>query len=416
MTKRILMSVLAGAVLVAAPAVRAGGLPVFKCGAGKQKAVSKGESGQVNCYAKNVLKPDPTALGLCVGKAQTGLGSAFDKLALKPPPCPGDKVIVGGEVDGCRNSIVNTISSDGMGTVPAGQQKCVAAKLKAAAKGAAGEVGCLSKEAVKGGLCSVTPATPCGIDSDCPAFPNETCVAVPPAKVCSVSLVKCTSNTDCGGSGGTCVDACLNKVKGKTAAAFAKADLAAPCVGSAAGIQATIDGVCVTTITNGLPGKPEGPGNGVIEPQAPFNETCDDGNLFNGDGCPASCRVASCQPVSGTASAHVSYTPPAGITVAGLQIFVDYPEGKVHGPSVTHPFGVNGSATDLGYGLNDAVVKNPPAALPSTFMTINFANLCQGASAAVAGDYSCTVTDASDDQSNSIDLAAHPISCSVSVP
>jgi cysteine-rich repeat protein len=411
MTKRIVMSMLAWALLAAGPAVRAGGLPEFKCGAGKQKAVSKKEAGLLNCYAKNVLKPDPTKLGPCVSKAGTGLTSAFAKIALKPPPCPGDATAVEAEVDSCVGIVLDTISSDGMGTVPPGQEKCVSGKLKAAGKGAAAKVGCYSKETGKGGLCSTTVATPCGIDTDCPS--GETCIAVPPAKVCAVSLAKCTSDAACGG-GGPCVDACLKKATDKLTLALQKAGAAAPCVGSVAGIEATIDGNCVTTITNGLPGKKEGCGNGVIEPA--LNETCDDGNVADGDGCPQDCHVDTCQPVTGTATAHVTYTPPAGITVAGLQVFVDYPEGKVHAPSVSHPFGVNGSASDLGYGINDALVKNPPAALPSTIMTINFANLCQGASAAVAADFSCVVTDASDDASNAIDLSAHPIPCSVTVP
>ncbi len=453
MTKRIVMSVLAGAVLAAAPAVQAGGLAVFKCGAGKQKAVSKDESGQAGCWSKNVLKPDtggtcsvsatacnvtddcPSGetcvpgpiLGACLSKARGGLGTAFDKLLLKPPPCPGDKTTVGAEVDNCVANLVDAISSDGHGHIDSGQQKCAAGKLKAAGKGAAGQVGCHSKESGKGGLCSVSVAVPCGTDSDCrptgtcaTCQPTETCIAVPPAKVCSVSLAKCSTDGDCGGSGGNCVDACLKKVTDKTRLGLQKLDTSALCAGSLAhdevAVQAVIDSQCVTTITNGLPGKEVACGNGVIDPS--LNETCDDGNLDDGDGCPSSCQVASCLPVSGTLSAHVTLTQPAGINVAGVQMFVDYPEGKVSGSGLgtSFGFGINGQATDIGYGLNVAEAKNPPAALPSTILTMTFHNLCNAAPAATAADFHCVVTSAADDQLNDINLTAHPVSCTISVP
>src|SRR5262249_203388 len=149
-------------------------------------------------------------LGACLGKVRGGLSTGFDKIALKPPLCPGDKTVVGSEVDGCVQALVETISSDGHGHIASGQEKCAAGKLKAAGRGAGGRVGCLSKEAGKGGLCSGDGVTPCGIDSDC-STAGGTCLAVPPAKVCDQSLAPCSSDGDCGGSG-PCRDACLKKV------------------------------------------------------------------------------------------------------------------------------------------------------------------------------------------------------------
>src|SRR5262249_31351562 len=153
------------------PAVRAGGLPVFKCGAAKQKAVSKDESGQAGCWSKNVTKPDtggmchvatgtpcmvtddcPSGdtcdpgpiLGACLTKVRGGLGLAFDKADVTP--CPGDKTAVGAEVDNCVNALVNVVSSDGFGHIADPTLgKCAAGKLKAAGKAAAGKVGCRSK-------------------------------------------------------------------------------------------------------------------------------------------------------------------------------------------------------------------------------------------------------------------------------
>jgi cysteine-rich repeat protein len=422
MTKRILTLLCASAVLGAVSTAHAGALPEFKCGGAKQTGVSKDESSQLGCYSKDALAPNPTVLGPCVTKAQTGLTTAFGKAdttaSLKGSSCPGDPAVVGPAVDNCVASLRNTISSDGMGTIPSGQEKCASAKLKAAGKGAAGEVSCLAKETAKGGRCSVTTTTFCSLDTQCPS--GETCVAVPPIKVCSGDgKTKCTDDTGCAVPGGSCVDACLFKARAKTAIALGKTDAldGAPCqaLGTPAGIQANIDVVCVSTITGGLPGKPANVcGNGVIE--AGNNETCDDGNARDGDGCPSSCHVDACTPVAGVTGAHVVYSADAGVTVAAVQIFVDYPEGKVSSPNVSHPFGVSGGAFDLGYGVNDAIAKNPPAALPATIMNISFQDTCQGSTAATTADFNCVVTDASDDTGQSLDVAANHITCTASVP
>ena len=78
----------------------------------------------------------------------------------------------------------------------------------------------------------------------------------------------------------------------------------------------------------------------------------------------------------------------------------------------TKPFGVNINLTDLLYGFSFVATKTsgglPAAVTPVIFQT------CVGAGAATAGDFTCTVTDASDDLGNVVDPST--LSCAVTVP
>jgi cysteine-rich repeat protein len=148
-------------------------------------------------------------------------------------------------------------------------------------------------------------------------------------------------------------------------------------------------------------------GNGVVD----AGETCDDGNTVDGDACPSSCRVESCTPLTTTVATSVRYTGPPGVTIAGLGIFVDYPEGKAAFPTVTVGFGVGNSTNDLGYGFTAEPLKL--TGLPNPVLRATYKN-CEGASAPVAADFSCTVTDASDDLGNIVDPSA--VTCSVTIP
>jgi cysteine-rich repeat protein len=141
-------------------------------------------------------------------------------------------------------------------------------------------------------------------------------------------------------------------------------------------------------------------------------ETCDDGNFATGDSCPDTCFIASCTPVpASTVTAHVTYTHPSGTTISGLGIFVDYPEGKVTDPTKgTTIFGVSLDINDKSYAFSANAVKL--GGLPSTFANVIFQS-CDGAPAATAGDFTCTVTDASDDNGNVVDKTT--LSCAVTL-
>jgi hypothetical protein len=152
-------------------------------------------------------------------------------------------------------------------------------------------------------------------------------------------------------------------------------------------------------------------GNKMVDP----GETCDDGNFVGGKGdfCPASCFIASCTAVPASSfGIHVTYTHPAGTTISGLGFFVDYPEGKITAATKgAPPFGVSIDLNDLLYGFSVEALKL--GGLPATLTPVTF-QTCNGAAAATAGDFTCTVTDASDDLGNVVDPAT--LSCAVTVP
>ena len=66
---------------------------------------------------------------------------------------------------------------------------------------------------------------------------------------------------------------------------------------------------------------------------------------------------------------------------------------------------------DLVYAFSVEALKL--GGLPATLPTVTF-QTCNGAPAPTAGDFTCTVTDASDDLGNVVDPAT--LSCAVTIP
>ena len=374
MMKILVLPIALWGLIVAAPQRAAGATdPLLKCASSKLKAAAKQESARLNCLSKNVAKPDPTKLSACIDKANAALAPAFTKADAKGA-CAGRAQDLGLTTEGCIQTIATTIPADtcnatsgfyvAASTVPCTTDldclvKCTSAKLKAAGKAASGGLNCYSKAVGKN-------------------------VAVDPA---------CTAKADTG-----------------LTTSLTKADAKGACPPAVnAGVNGEVTAQCVTPVQGQLPGKAPGCGNGVVESY--LGETCDDGNTQNGDACPANCHIDSCTPSATSFGAHVTFTGPAGTTISGLGFFVDYPEGKVGGLTTTQPFGVSGSVNDLGYGFTANSVKL--GGLPSPVLTLNF-KTCQGAPAAVAGDFSCTVTDASDDLGNVVD--PNTVTCTVTGP
>jgi hypothetical protein len=172
-----------------------------------------------------------------------------------------------------------------------------------------------------------------------------------------------------------------------------------------------------TTTSTTLPGLC---GNRTVDP----GETCDDGaaNGTPGDPCPGNCVIAACTPVIGSSRTFtVTYTAPAGKQVAGLTVFVDYPEGQVIIPGSGNqasvlasisklPFGAFGSSNDLDWALLEAVASGSP--FPSNrLFTITFED-CQCASPPAASDFTCIVTDAADENGDVLD----GVTCTVTSP
>jgi len=161
--------------------------------------------------------------------------------------------------------------------------------------------------------------------------------------------------------------------------------------------------------------QPVGCGNGLVE--AP--ETCDDGNTDDGDSCPSNCIIETCDPTGGTVTATVSFS--GSVNVAGIQVYIDYPENKVEIPGAGDaiPFGTinnlqnafaNGQSNDLDYALRQAWVDTAPFTPDTGLFEIVF-NTCT-AGAAVDGDFTCVVEAAGD--TNAVEIPG--VTCSVDVP
>lgn len=147
-------------------------------------------------------------------------------------------------------------------------------------------------------------------------------------------------------------------------------------------------------------------GNGKID----AGETCDDGNVVDGDACPGNCSIASCA-VTGSATATVTFTVPGGTDVTALSIYLDYPEAAVAIPgsgsqaavqnAITLIPGNNATFTpnDLNYALRNVIVDNdvPPAPLPPGAPGLFDIALqrCGAAPLPVPGDFNCRVDSAS---------------------
>jgi hypothetical protein len=149
-------------------------------------------------------------------------------------------------------------------------------------------------------------------------------------------------------------------------------------------------------------------------------ETCDDGNNLDNDACPADCFIGSCSPDTGTVRlVTVAFDAPAGVNVAGLTLFLNYPEQKVFLP----PAGPNASlgspslvrlyptsqvtllAADLGtagidsgYAVRALMGSLSPVPHGPIFQ-LTFQD-CMGAAAPIPGDFNCTVLSATDPGSN----------------
>ena len=109
----------------------------------------------------------------------------------------------------------------------------------------------------------------------------------------------------------------------------------------------------------------------------------------------------------------MTYTGPAGVTIAGISYLVDYPEDKVSKPTFAAKFGVSIATKDLSWGYSGNAIQGQANALPSPFMTATF-ETCEGAQAPTASDFSCKVTDASDNNGNAVNPTT--VSCTVTIP
>jgi cysteine-rich repeat protein len=161
-------------------------------------------------------------------------------------------------------------------------------------------------------------------------------------------------------------------------------------------------------------------GNGAVEP----GETCDDGNTISGDSlgqpdlCPSNCVILACAPSGTMRAVDVRYSSP--VSLIGMTVFLDYPDGVVQIPSTGSDPTVAGRYTnkspglasfvDRDYGLRASI--NGGSAWPTTRMfTVTFDD-CQGASPPVAVNFRCNVLEATNTSFGSVP----GVTCSVTVP
>jgi cysteine-rich repeat protein len=158
-------------------------------------------------------------------------------------------------------------------------------------------------------------------------------------------------------------------------------------------------------------------GNGTIEEPC---ETCDDGNTATGDSCPPTCRIEPCTPVPGvTRPVTVSFS---GTGVAGISVLLDYPESKVSLPGTGAldpalfsglPTGASSQSNDLDYALIEVVARASALSATRPLFTAAF-DTCEGAPPVSAGEFVCTVQDASDVDGNT--LPPGSVTCAVALP
>jgi hypothetical protein len=353
-----------------------------KCASSKLKAAGKKAAAKLTCDFKGALKsiPDDTVkcLPTAVSKFDAAFGKADPNLLTNPDTpmvCEGSTTTVETGIDSCIGHVETAIGFDP--TTGATGGKCPATKLKAAGKLASTELACYAKAV------TLTP------EPDC-TDPSSTC------------------------------GLCIAKAQGVLAKAVLKADGATPCQGTDAVLQTTVESNCVFPTAGALPPVAVACGNGIVD----AGETCDDGNTVDcltvdctgaADNCPSNCDVAACTPTPSTVSISVKMTPPAGVMVGGMTLFVDYPEGEVRQPVVTPGTNVTNSDNDLTYGILETLLDGGGTGMPtdpSAVLHMTF-NTCQGAPAPAATDFHCSVSEATDESFASITPLP---TCTVTIP
>lgn len=355
------------AALCSAPAYAA----ASKCSSAKLKEAGKKAAGKAGCSAKAVAKANPVD-SECIQKAEGKYVAGWANAESKGDCLStGDETAIEAKVDAFVAELNSSLGGPG-------PSKCTSAKIKTAGKKAAAKTKCHSKAVAKD----------LAVDT-----------------------------------------ACLQKAEDKFSTAFGKAEGKGDCIsgnGDAAAIEADVDAFVVdllaeltpsatTTTTSTTPVTTTTSttigggvcGNGTQEP----GESCDDGNTSNNDACPSNCVIAACSPISGSdRQVNVNFTPPVGVGVAGITVLVNYPEGKVSIPGsgngipagiITNtPAGASSNSNDFDHALRQVVVNasNMP---PGLLFRIHFEN-CTSAPAPVAGDFTCTVLDASDQNGNDV--------------
>jgi hypothetical protein len=137
-------------------------------------------------------------------------------------------------------------------------------------------------------------------------------------------------------------------------------------------------------------------------------------SLLAGAAFAADAVGADCEPDRATSrSVNVTLDPLEGIRIAGVVVSLRYPADKVtipgRGPDVPSgtvtntPAGAFAASFDA-QGEFRQVIARAEELAPGRLFTVRFAG-CREAEPAVAGDFACVVTDASDDKTTQVEGA-----------
>jgi cysteine-rich repeat protein len=387
MVKNLSTSVLALAVvLLAAGASTANAQATkesLKCAASKLKVIGKDYGSKFKCYSKAVKKGlavDP----LCLSKAETKTTESFAKAIAKggcatdadffdqneecTPVAPVGDTIPDGQIGSILNVIncgyptvsgLDDVIADAIPT-PLTISKCTSKKVGALGKFADALYKCESKAAGKN-----IPTDPACIDKAVAKF-NST-VAKEEAKV----------PNDCQTTGDG---------EFLSSEVFRTYQRLAPLAPRSAGC-----------------------GNGLTT----SGESCDDGNTAQFDSCPSDCTIDACTPNTNPRPVTVTIND---MTVAGVLLEIDYPEGKVSLPGLG--FGADitpliaGTVSPLDFEHAIRLAAADAFAFGQTqIATLNFVD-CDGATPPVVGDFTCTARDAVGETGTPLPSTT----CSVTIP
>jgi cysteine-rich repeat protein len=339
------------AVAASTPAAAQATPASLKCSAAKTKTLGKDASSKLGCWSKAGGAGAPVDPA-CIQKSSDKTTAGFGK-AEAAGGCATEALTFGGSTTDLVNA-VTALSADLADDllIPTSPNKCAATKAKTAGKHAAALLGCHSKAIAKN-----VPLDP----------------------------------------------ACYAKAEAKFIAAIDKADLKPPCLttGDSAALNTKIKGYVEGLVP--LMPRNDGCGSGFLN--AP--ETCDDGNTANNDACPSDCIIDACNPLTGT-DRPVTVSFASAKPVSALRILVDYPEGKVSIPGfgsdadnvisdIPNDIDGNpafGAGNDLDHALREIVSAGN--AIPAGQLLVVHFEDCDGATAPVVGDFTCTVIDTSD--------------------
>jgi len=353
-----------------------------------------------------IVAGDPAVEAVVIG-SQASLGSACNPVHAKLkatkhgtvvtalwPSCAGlkGKVKLSGTLDTTCTSLT--------GKLIAKKSKLKKTFVAQASRCGDGIVDSGNSEECDGNQCS--GGAGCTADCTClPPPPSSTTTTTVISPICTTTTIVSSQARDCSTAPKSCVllgtttDCCGNGVvdPGEDCDQGTTQD----------GVQCSAN--CLTP----------GCGNCNVDP----GETCDDGNTINGDACPASCVIQDCTVDTGAhQGVSLDLTTPAGVTVGGLTLLLDYPEGQVRLPVTTDGANVFDTPNDLTYALKDALIDSTlsegiPANGAGPMLQVTF-DQCQGHALPVACNYTCTILDAADETGTAIDTGT--LGCTVTVP